>query len=94
MREVRERIGRGGERGDEQSGVGLGEDDRGAQAVLGGQVAVGVRDAFDQAVGAQSPQVVGCLSGGHGAGEESQQGREMRTQVAVGETPHGQAKYG
>ena len=41
-----------------------------------------------------SPQVVGRLSGGHGAGEESQQGREMRAQVAVGEAPHGQAEDG
>jgi hypothetical protein len=35
VREVRERVGPGGEGGREQSGVGLGEHDRGSQAVLG-----------------------------------------------------------
>ena len=38
-------------------------------------------------------QVVGGLSGGHGAGGQSQQGREVLAQLAVGEAPHGQAKY-
>ena len=60
----------------DQSGVGLGEDDGGAQAVIGDGVAVAVRDPGDQPVDAQSTQVVGRLSGGHGAGKQAQQGRE------------------
>jgi len=79
----------GGDRGGEDSVVGLGEDERGPEAVFGGEIAVAVGDALDQAVDAESPQVVGGLSGGDGAGEESQQRREVRSQVAIGETPHG-----
>ena len=43
-----------------------GQEDRGVQAVVGDGVSVGVRYASNEAAGAESSQVVGCLSGGHG----------------------------
>ncbi len=55
VREVREWMVGGGEGGGEYSSVGLGEYKRGFEAVFGGEVAVGVGDALDQAVGAESP---------------------------------------
>ena len=41
-----------------------GEEHRGVQAVVGDRVAVGVRDAGDEAAGAEPAQVVGDLPGG------------------------------
>ncbi len=43
-----------------------GEEHRVAQAGAGDLVAVGVRDAFDESVLTQSPQIVGGLTGGNG----------------------------
>ena len=52
----------------------------------GDLVAEAVRDALDEAVDAEPPQVVGELPAGHGLGVKPQQGREVVAQVAVGET--------
>ena len=46
---------------------------------------MGVRDAFDEAVGAESSQVVGDLAGGDGVGSRPAELGGERAEVAVGE---------
>ena len=52
----------------------------------GDLVAVGVRDALDEAVHAQPPQVVAHLPAGDGLGRLAEELRDEGAQVAVGET--------
>ncbi len=52
-------VGEVGQSGGQESVVDAGEELRGVQAVVGDEVAVGARDAGDQAAGFQSAQVVG-----------------------------------
>src|SRR5690242_354318 len=66
--------GRGGVRHDlgqawaEEAGVGPGEEERGAESVPGETVAVGARDPLDQAMQAETAQVVGHPARGEMAG--------------------------
>jgi hypothetical protein len=53
--------------------------------VVGDLVTVGVRDAFDQAVGSESTQVIGDLSGADLVGVEAAELGGQPAQVAVGE---------
>ena len=74
-----------GHSSDEQPAVGAGEKQRRPKAEVGDEVAVGTRDAFDQAVQAQPSEVVAHLALGHGAGRESERLSEELSQVMVGE---------
>jgi hypothetical protein len=68
--------------------VDAGEEHGVAQAGAGDLVAVGVRDAFDEAVLAESAQVVGGLAGGDrsgAAGREAEVFAEEAAQVLVQE---------
>ena len=75
-----------GQAGDQQPLGEAGQEQCLADAGEGDLVAEGARDAFDEAVDAEPPQVVADLPAGHGLGSEPQQGREAGAQVAVGET--------
>ena len=75
-----------GESGAEQVVVGVGEQQRVLQPGVGDGVAAGAGDAFDEAVGAQAPQVVGHLAGGDVLGSFAEQGRDEGAQVTVGES--------
>ena len=78
-------VGLLGQAGGQQSVVDAGEQHRGVQAVVGDAVAVAVRDAFDQAVGSESAQVVGGLAGGDGGRVQAAELGGQLAQVAVGE---------
>ena len=78
-----------GQAGAEEAGVGASEEERGAASVRGELVAVGPWEPLDQAVEAESAEVVGHPARGELAGSEAQQWREQFAQVAVGE-PRGQ----
>jgi len=60
-----------GEKRPEKLGFELGGEDREADALLGGDVGVRVRDPFDQPVEAEATQVVGHLAPGVLRAEES-----------------------
>ena len=62
-----------------------GQEHRGVQAMVGDLVAVGVRDSFDQCVGAEPSQVIGHLSGADQARCQAAELGGDGTQVAVGE---------
>ena len=79
-------VGELGQAGDQQALGEPGEEQGLAEAGWGDLVAEAVRDALDEAVDAEPPQVVGDLPAGHGLGVKPQQGREVVAQVAVGET--------
>ena len=55
-------------------------------------VAVGVRDALDETVEAEPPQVIGHPSRGQGARGETEQRREVCSQVLVGKAVGQEAK--
>lgn len=56
----------------------------GSQSCIDASGAEGVRDAFDEQVRAESPQVVGHAARGHEAGVEPQQRSQMLPEIAVG----------
>ena len=62
-----------------------GEEQGLRDAGAGDLVAEGVRDALDEPVLAQPPEVVGDLPRGDGLGGHAEQWREDGAQVAVGE---------
>ena len=63
--------------GSDESVVDAGEEHGVVQAGVGDPVAVGVGDAFDQAVQAQSAQVVGGAAGGPGGRVGAEEKREV-----------------
>ena len=63
-----------------------------ADAGVGDLVAEGARDAFDEAVQAQPPEVVGDLPAGHEIGCLTEQGRQVAAQAGVGEAVWQQAE--
>ncbi len=72
-----------GQTGAEEAGVGAGEEEGATEAVPGEAVAVGVREALDQAVEAEPAEVVGHPARGELAGSKAQQWREVLALVAV-----------
>ena len=60
---------------------------------LGDLVAEGMRDAFDEPVLAQPPQVIRHLPRGDGLGRHAEELREDRAQVAVGEAAGKQPEH-
>ena len=85
-------VGELGQAGAQEPVVDAGEEAGGAQPGVGDLVAEGVRDAFDEAVQAQPPQVVGDLPAGHEPGSLPEQGRQVAAQVGVGEAVRQQAE--
>ena len=74
-----------GEAGPEGTVVEPGAKERGAQALGGDSIAVGVGDAFDEAVHAQATQIVGNSACGVLARLVPEQGSKMLADVLVGE---------
>lgn len=58
-------VGLSGQCGGEEPVVDAGDEQSGLQSLAGDSVAVGVREALDQTVGAESSKVVNDLSGAH-----------------------------
>ena len=75
--------------GTHQAGVGAGEEEADADAEIGHSVAMGVGLADDQAMQAETAQLVRHLARGCVAGISAQQRSEVLPQVAIGE-PLGQ----
>ena len=66
--------------------MGVGEQQRVLQPVVGDAVAAAAGDAFDESVGAQAPQVVGHLAGGDVLGSFAEEGRGEGAQFTGGES--------
>ena len=77
--------GEAGQSGAQEPVVQPGEEQGPGEAGIGDLVAEGVRDAFDEPVLAQPPEVVGHLPRGDGLGGHAEELREDGAQVAVGE---------
>ena len=77
--------------GTEEARVCAGEEEGQAEPGLGDPIAMRARDAGDQAMQAQAPQVVGHLSGGDRG--QPEQGRQVHAEVAVAPAVGQQAKH-
>lgn len=73
--------------------MGVGEQQRGVVAEVGGLVAAPARDAVDEAVFTQSSQVVADRCGFDVAGGAAEQGRELGAQVTVGEAVNDEPEH-
>ncbi len=79
-------IGELGQSGAQETIVEPGQEHRLGEPGAGDLVAVGVRDALDEAVHAQPPQVIAHLPAGDGLGGLAGELRDEGAQVAVSET--------
>jgi hypothetical protein len=78
--------GKAGQAGAQEPVVQPGEEQGVREAGAGDLVAEAVRDAFDEPVLAQAPQVIGHLPRGDGLGRHAEELRQDGAQVAVGES--------
>ena len=83
---VRGLAGELAESGAQEPGVQAGEEEGVAEPAVGDLVPVRAGDAFDEAVDAQSSEVVGDLPAGHVLIAPAEQRREVGAEVAVGES--------
>jgi hypothetical protein len=77
----------------QKSGIGSGNEQRDAQSIRCKLIAVGVRNAFDDAVEAEPSKVVGHRSAGISGWIEAQQLRQKGTHFVIVEPTELKAEY-